>query len=196
MKRINERMEHLINFGQKVIAVEFQNQIYFIVESGMLQGGDRECQKDFYFFDEKSQIGHLYLSEMMLSKTEREEQLKSGVKNIPDDFFALSDIEIDKKELHGKGLGSVLLNWATKEMLEICKRKETEIPLLFVRINSEETLAFYEKWGAVPNQVNPDNVVGSNCSMIIERLKTKSQYDAKIVAVYEKPSIIKEDRSK
>lgn len=193
MNDLEEKMKKLINYGQKVYGVDFRGQTYFIVESGRLQGGDRECQKDFHLFDEKGQVGYLYLAEMMLGKAEREYEKLDGVVEVPEDFFFLSDIEISEKGNRGKGIGSMLLNWATKEMLGISKNKESNIPLLFIRQNSEETFAFYGKWGAVPNQTVPDSKIGSSCYMRIDRPETKPEYDVKVLAEYEKP-VIKEDR--
>ena len=193
MDNLEERMKKLINFGQKAYAVDFRGQTYFIVESGRLQGGDRECQKDFYLFDEKEQIGYLYLAEVMLGKAEREFEKRDGVVEVPEDFFLLSDIEISKRENRRMGFGSMLLNWATKEMLEISKNKETIIPLLFIRQNSEETFGFYGKWGAILNQTISDDKIGSSCYMRIDKPQTRSEYDVKILVEYEKP-FIKEDR--
>ncbi len=195
MENVQEKMKSLINYGQKVYAVDFKGQLFFIVESGRLQGGDRECQKDFFLFDGKSQIGYLYLAEMMLGKAEQEFEKQDGVLVVPDDFFFLTEIEISSIENRRKGLASMLLNWATKEMQKIAMNKGYDMPLLFIRQNSLETFGFYEKWGAVGNQSVMDNNIGSSSYMIINKPEQKPEYDVKVVAEYEKP-IVKEDRSR
>lgn len=187
MENIQEKLEYLTNFGQKSFLVEFRGQPYFIVESGRLQGGDRECQKDFFLFDENGkQIGYLYLGEVMMSEAEREWEKMDGVLVVPADFFLLSDIEITDRNLRQKGLASMLLNWATKEMCQISKDKEIDIPLLFIRQNSNATFPFYDKWGAVLNQDVVDDKIGSSCYMRIDHPQPKSEYEVKILAEQEK----------
>lgn len=195
MEKIQERMKELVKFGQKVSAVMFREQVFYIVECGNLQGGTRGSQRDFTLFDDKNQLGYLYLSDIKMSALEIELEKQDGVIVAPEEYFLLTDIEISSREMRCKGLGSMLLNWATKQMQQASAEKGKLLPLLFIRHNSEETFSFYQKWNAVVNQVVEDRKIGSSCYMRIDNPQTKPEYDVKVVAEYEKP-ITKEDRSK
>lgn len=195
MEKIQERMKELAKFGQKVYAVDFRGQLFFIVESGHLDSGERGSQKDWTLFDEKSQLGHIYVSDIKMTEAEIAFEKLDGVVVVPKEYFLLTDIEISSREMRCKGLGSMLLNWATKDMQKASIKREEILPLLFIRQNSEETFPFYAKWEAVVNQVVEDTRRGSSCYMRIDNPQTKPEYDVKVVAEYEKP-IIKEDRSK
>ena len=197
MENLQEKMKYLTNFGQKVYAVEFKQQMYFIVESGKVQTGIGDRQKDYTLFNEQGQqMGYLHLARLLMSKVDIMLEKADGVLVVPDDFFYLSDIEISKGELRGKGLGSMLLNWATKEMQQISAEKGATIPLLLIRQNSQEAPAFYKKWGAVLNQEVEDNKPGSSCYMRIDNPTPKPEYDVKVVAQYEKTTEKKEDKHK
>lgn len=194
MENIQEKMKYLTNFGQKVYAVNFNSQSFFIVENGRLTG-DKETHKDYFLFDDKcKEIGSLHLGKVIMSEEEIEWEKSDGVCVVPRVFFLLTDIEISKRDLRCNGLGSMLLNWATKELQKISANEEANIPLLFIRQNSEETFAFYKKWKAELNQTREDNKIGSSCYMIIPKLEPQTKYDAEVVAEYEKPVVKKEDK--
>lgn len=195
MEQIKERMKKLAEFGEKVFAVEFRGKLYYIIESGHLLGGERGSQKDYTLFDDKTKLGHVYISDVKMSEAEIYFEKMDGVLVVPREYFLLTDIEISDIDLRCKGLGSMLLNWATKDMQNASAKREEILPLLFIRHNSEETFAFYAKWHAIVNQKVEDVKRGSSCYMRIDKPTTKPEYEVKVFSQYEKPKS-KEDRSK
>ena len=194
MESIKERMKKLAEFGENVFAVEFRGKLYYIIESGHLLGGERGSQKDYTLFDDISQLGHLYISDVKMTEAEIEFEKLDGVLVVPKEYFLLTDIEISDIDLRCKGLGSMLLNWATKDMQHASAKREEILPLLFIRHNSEETFAFYAKWGAVVNQKVEDVKRGSSCYMRIDKPIAKPEYEVKVIAKHD--TTIKQDRSK
>ena len=205
MENIQEKMKYLTKPGQKASAVRFCSQSFFIVEDGSLQGEAKECKKDYFLFDETGQkIGDLSLVKTKMNEAERKWEEQDGVYIVPEEFFMLVDINITQKQFHGKGLGSMLLNWATKEMRHISDEKKTDLPMLFIRQNSLEAMAFYQKWKAEVNQGFKDdkgvfhlvenNKLGSSCYMIIKKPEPQAKYDAERVGEYEKPATTKDDK--
>ncbi len=192
---IRDRMKHLSSFGQRVFAFNFRGQLFFIAESGSLEGDSVECKKDYFLFDEKTHIGNLYLARKIFSKAESDWDKERGAVIIPDETFYLDQIEILKPEQRGKALGSALFNWTIKDMQKFSEENDKELPLYFVKWNNETAKSFYDKWGAVTNQNPVDDEYGSSCYMLIENPEPKDEYQVSIVAKYDKP-ITKEERYK
>ena len=197
MENIQEKMKYLSQFGDVVYAVEFGKHDCFVVESGSLGDGTSQGEKakDFYLFDENGkQIGYLYLCQLTMSEQEQEWEKLDGVEVAPERFFLLNDIEINH-DLRRNHLGSFLLNWALKNIEKMNAETGKNIPLLFIRHNSTETIPFYtkERWGVELNQKVEDNRLGSSCYMIIKEVKSKDQFEGKVLGKYEKQNT-KEDK--
>ena len=183
MELNEEKVRALLEYGQKVVAVEFSGEVYFVVESGKLTTDIVfSAQKDYFLFDKNfKNIGFLYLSEQKYGEELIASAKRAGCLEVPEFSVSLSHIEIGE-DYRRKHLGDFLINRAIKDVCALSQgwSKET-LPIMFVRANSAVTLPFYRKWGAVDNQRYPNEDFGLFNCMIIKSPTPKEEYDGKVL---------------
>lgn len=177
-----EKMKRLLECGQKVDAVEFGGELYFVVERGKLTADESfSKQKDYLLYDKKFEwIGFLYLCQQKFGKELIASAKKIGCLSVPKLSVSLSHIEVDEK-YRGKHLGDFLINRAVKDVQKLSKDCGTPVPIMFERENSAITVPFYKKWGAENNKKDSTDETGFFNSMIIKKPTPKTEYDGKIL---------------
>lgn len=198
MELNEEKVKALFEYGQKVVAVEFAGEVYFVVESGKLTADVVfSAQKDYFLFDKNfKNIGFLYLSEQKYGEGLIASAKREGVLDVPEFSVSLSHIEIEE-DYRRRHLGDFLLNKAIKDVCDLSQRCSVEsIPIMFVRANSAQTLPFYRKWGAVDNQRYPNEDFGLFNCMIIKSPTPKAEYDGKVLKEITMPKETKNEEGR
>lgn len=162
----------------KISEVIYNGECFYVGQVGSFDRKDRfGGSKVYYLFTNKNIYGEMHINLSKYSPKYREVYKSYGIEELPDVCFGLENIDIIEK-FQGKKFGSVLLNFALKEIEDYNNKNNCNYKLVFQRANSEQTLPFYKKFGARTNSTEPNDTFGDYCFMIIDKPKHLKEYES------------------
>ena len=175
-----KNIEELRTYGDDFFVVSYKDDILIIVEKDRYDIINFSGEKDFYLFDcNLKNIGHLNFILQHLNGKQIKERKDNGWLDVPEYFVILNEINI-KDNYRDNHLGNFLLNYGIKDLMELSKWVNKELPITFIRINTPVTRLFYKKWGAEYNEGRTGSKRGFSY-MIIKSPKPKEEYEGKVI---------------
>ncbi len=152
---LDESEKNLFRSVSKVIKIKYFNKYIYLVRFGTpyeFLGGKK---LNYSLYLDKTCLGSAtfsYVSDNTIFAETANNMFKDGciegrIKNLPEKFFNLNHININK-DYQNRKFGSILLNYALKELNKINKHLNQNLPLVFLQATDYNGVCFYNKFHA------------------------------------------------
>ncbi len=155
------RMVMLLLDGQYYRLEVLRNEAY--VGRGKRKSFDEaQLYYNLYVENKKNKIAQIHITLSTNNNNYNEHDLMHflGHREVPSDFFELNSIIVEDSY---HGIGTAFLSYVMNDIVKFNKIQGKTIKVLLQRVNSEITIPFYDKFGAVDNHAVNLNDIQEEC---------------------------------